>query len=319
MTTKSKALLIGAVVVLVVAVAVIAVWQVLTSADVVIGGKDFTEQSILAHMMSILIEENTDLTVKAKTYLGGTMVCWNGLQSRQLDAYAEYTGTALVTILKEPVIADPDDAYERVKRRCREEYDLVWLKPFGFNNTYTLTMRSEQAGELGIETFSDLAEYLRSGREPQLTAAFTAEFLQRPDGYKGLIEAYDLQFPEEPKQVDPGLMYRNCADGAVDVICGFATDGRISAFGLKTLEDDKGFFPPYYAAPVVRADTLKEYPQLEAILNKLAGRISDTTMQRLNYEVDGKRRKPEDVARDFLQAEGLIGQAAAPPTTRPAE
>jgi len=309
MTKQSKTLLVVAAVVLVVVVVGIAVWQALTAGEIVIGGKDFTEQSILAHMMAILIEENTDLTTETKTYLGGTMVCWNGLKAGQLDCYAEYTGTGLVTILKEPVIADPDEAYDKVKQACRGKFDLLWLKPFGFNNTYTLTMRGQQAEELGIKRFSDLAEYVRSGREPHLQAAFTAEFMQRPDGYKGLIEAYNLEFQDDPKQMDPGLMYKNCADGAVDVICGFATDGRIAAFGLKTLKDDQGFFPPYYAAPVIRMDTLEKHPELEALLNKLGGRIDDKTMQRLNYEVDGKKRKAEDVAREFLQEEGLIGPA----------
>lgn len=308
----SKVLLVVAGAVLVAAVAGVVIWRSLTPADVVVGGKDFTEQSILAHMMAILIEQRCGLRTEAKTYLGGTMVCWNGLRSGQLHCYAEYTGTALVTILKEPVLSDPDAAYEQVRRRYADEYDMVWLKPFGFNNTYTLTMRRQQAHQLGFETFSDLAEHLRARAEPVLQAAFTAEFLQRSDGYKGLIKAYDFAFQDDPKQMDPGLMYKACADGAVDVICGFATDGRIAAFGLATLADDKGFFPPYFAAPVIRADTLRRHPQLEQVLGRLGGRIDDATMQRLNYQVDRKDnpRRARDVAREFLLAEGLISSGA---------
>ena len=139
-----------------------------------------------------------------------------------------------------------------------------------------------------------------------LQAAFDAEFLTRPDGYKGLSQRYGFKFAAEPKQMDPGLMYRAVADGAVDVIDGFATDGRIPAYDLVILEDDKGFFPPYYAAPLLRGDTLKEHPEIGEILNRLAGRLPDTKMQSLNYEVDEKGRDAAEVAREFLQSEGLV-------------
>jgi osmoprotectant transport system permease protein len=152
----------------------------------------------------------------------------------------------------------------------------------------------------------------RTSPSDGLRAAFDAEFLTRPDGYRGLSERYGFEFASEPMQMDPGLMYRAVADGAVDVIDGFATDGRIKAYNLVTLEDDKGFFPPYYAAPLVREETLKEYPQLATILNRLAGKISDQTMQRLNYEVDEKGRKARRVAREFLTLQGLIDADATP-------
>ena len=143
-----------------------------------------------------------------------------------------------------------------------------------------------------------------------LKVAFDAEFLTRPDGYKGLSEHYGFEFASEPMQMDPGLMYRALADGAVDVIDGFATDGRIPAYGLAVLEDDRGFFPPYYAAPLVRAETLDEHPQLGELLNRLGGRISNEAMQQMNYEVDEKGQKAEAVAREFLEGEGLIGPGA---------
>lgn len=157
---------------------------------------------------------------------------------------------------------------------------------------------------------------LFSGSSTGLRAGFNAEFLDRPDGYAGLKDAYDLQFSQPPVQMDTGLMYQACADGAVDVICGFATDGRIAAFNLVTLRDDRQFFPPYYAAPLVRAETLRRHPELKELLNRLAGLLTDETMQQLNYQVDRKDnpRKPIDVARDFLMSEGLIAPDAQPGT-----
>ena len=278
--------------------------------DVVIGGKDFTEQSVLGEMLAILIEENSDLAVDRKLYLGGTMICFNALQAGDLDLYAEYTGTGLVNILKREPINDPDEAYAAVKDDFKDTYGLVWLKPFGFNNTYTLTMRKAQAEKLSIRTFSDLATYVSTQGESTdpLTAGFTAEFIERPDGYKGLTDAYGFRFAIEPRQLDPGLMYKACADGDVDVICAFATDGRIAAYDLFTLEDDRKFFPPYYAAPLIRAQTLAKHPELEDILNRLAGKLDNETMQKLNLQVDREEdpRQAREVARDFLIHHGLI-------------
>ena len=312
MRPKSRPLVIVAV--LIVLGLAVAVWRMPQRVDVVVGGKDFTEQEILTEVLAQLIEAQSDLTVARKPFLGGTMVCFNALKAGDLDLYAEYTGTGLVNILNREAIADPQQSYRVVKEAFAKQYGLAWLKPFGFNNTYTLTMRRQQAEELGIQTFSDLAKHLKSGKEPTLSAAFTAEFLDRPDGYKGLAKAYGLTFADEPKQLDPGLMYQACADGSVDVICAFATDGRIAAYGLATLQDDRRFFPPYFAAPLVRQATLQKHPELEELLNRLAGRIDDRTMQKLNYEVDRKEnpRRVRDVARDFLERCGLIPEGAAP-------
>jgi len=280
--------------------------------DVVIGGKDFTEQSVLGEMLAILIEENSDLIVERKLYLGGTMICFNALKSGDLDLYSEYTGTGLVSILDRRVISDPDQAYSVVKKDFKNKWDMVWLKPFGFNNTYTLTMRKAQANELAIRTVSDLAARVKKQRQADvdgpLVAGFTAEFIERPDGYKGLTEAYDFRFAGEPKQMDPGLMYKACADGDVDVICAFGTDGRIAAYDLLTLEDDRGFFPPYYAAPLIRTQTLAKYPELRDILNRLAGKLDNRTMQELNLQVDREDnpRQARDVARDFLIRHNLV-------------
>ena len=306
--SSKRVLVVVLVAALLIAAGALVAWRLADRPDVYVGGKDFTEQLLLGEIMAILVEEHTSLSVGQRPYLGGTMVCFNGLRRGDLDVYAEYTGTGLVNILDEPAVGDPNEAYRTVRDQFAAKYDLVWLKPLGFNNTYTLALRRKQAEPLGLRTFSDLAGHLRSGKAPQLTAGFTAEFLDRPDGYKGLAKAHDLSFPAEPRQLDPGLMYKACAEGSVDVICAFATDGRIAAFDLVTLEDDKGFFPPYQAAPLVRGETLRKHPQLEAILNRLAGRIDDETMRSLNYQVDRKDnpRRARDVAREFLRKARLI-------------
>lgn len=266
-----------------------------------IGSKNFTEQVIIGEIMAIMLEENTDLRIDRRFNLAGTMVCFNSLRTGALDIYAEYTGTALSVILDEDLRSDPDEVYELVKSEYIERWNLHWLEPFGFDNAYTLTMRRSQADELGISTVSELVEVAGG-----LTAGFDAEFLNRSDGYPGLRERYGLEFKDRPRQMDPGLMYRAAADGRVDVICGFATDGRIPALDLVILEDDKDFFPPYHAAPVVHGDVVEKRPEVVEILNRLRGLIDDETMQYLNYEVDGNGRRPADVAREFLRKRGLI-------------
>ena len=192
--------------------------------------------------------------------------------------------------------------YDTVKREYAEQFDVVWLDPLGFNNTYVQAMRADQAAELGAETISDLI-----GIADDLTFGGTQEFLTRPDGLPGLVEAYEgLEFADE-QGFDPGLVYQALDSGDVDVISAFATDGRIAALELATLRDDRGFFPPYFAAPVVRQDLLDEDPAVADVLNQLAGRIDDATMAGLNVQVDEEGEEPEDVARAFLEEQGLIG------------
>jgi glycine betaine/choline ABC-type transport system substrate-binding protein len=269
---------------------------------VTIGSKEFTEQIILREMMAALIEGNSDIKTEQK-FLGGTLICFNSLKNGEIDLYAEYTGTALTAILKQEPMTNPQEVYDTVKDAFQEQYNLIWLKPLGFNNTYTLTMRREQAEQLGIQKISDLEPH-----KDDLESGFTHEFTERPDGYPGLIEHYGWELDQEPKGMDPGLMYKAIAEGDVDLICGFATDGRIPAFDLVMLEDDKQFFPPYYAAPVVRSDTLEKYPELESILNKLAGKLDNKAMGQLNYQVDEEGRKAAEVAMEFLQKQGLLTQ-----------
>jgi len=267
---------------------------------VTIATKNFTEQLVLGEIMAQLIENRADATVDRRFNLGGTPICHEALANGEVDIYAEYTGTALTAILKQPVLSDPDEAYDVVKEAYSERFGIEWLPPFGFNNTYAITVRRSMAEERGLEKLSDLIAI--SG---QLRAGFTAEFSERPDGYPGLKEAYGLRF-KDVRDLDPSLMYQSVKNEDVDVICAFATDGRIAAYDLKPLDDDRNFFPPYHAAPLVRRELLLARPEIREALELLAGRLDAATMQRLNYEVDGKTRSPAEVAREFLEREGLL-------------
>ncbi|SES71391.1 glycine betaine ABC transporter substrate-binding protein [Anaerobranca gottschalkii] len=265
-----------------------------------IGGKDFTEQDILVYMLGELIENNTDISVNYRNYLGGTNIVDGAIRRGDLDIYVEYTGTAYINLLGLEPINDSQKVYEIVAKKYEENFGIKWLEPLGFNNTYVLAMRRAHAEELGVETISDLVPYAGD-----LTLGATHEFLERNDGYLGLQEVYGITFGDT-RGLDPGLTYAAVRDGAADVNDAFSTDGRIVAFDLKTLEDDKNFFPPYYAVPIIRIDTLEKYPQLEEVINRLAGRLTDETMQKLNAKVDLDGENPRDVARNWLRSEGLI-------------
>ena len=265
-----------------------------------IGSKNFTEQLILGELMGQLIETHTDLSVERRFNLGGTMISHGALVSGGIDLYAEYTGTALTAVLERSVIPDPARAYEVVDREYRQRFSAEWLQPFGFNNTYAITIRRFDATSRDLRTISDLIPVAAS-----LRAGFSAEFSERPDGYPGIRSAYGLRFGEV-RDLDPALMYQAIASGEVDVIAAFATDGRIEAFDLQPLEDDRRFFPPYQAAPVIRTETLQAHPELAQVLGLLAGVIDDATMQRLNYAVDEEKRSPAEVAQELLERRGLL-------------
>ncbi|EOC99486.1 glycine betaine ABC transporter substrate-binding protein [Caldisalinibacter kiritimatiensis] len=270
------------------------------SERIVIGGKNFTEQELLVYLLEGVIEGKTDVEVETKPYLGGTNVVDKALERGDLDVYVEYTGTALLSILGMEAMNDPDAVYEKVKKVYEEDRNLIWLEPLGFNNTYTLAMKKDKVEELGIQTFSDLKKHA-----PNLVLAGTQEFLERVDGYKGLKKAYDMNF-KDVKGMDPGLTYRAVKDDKVDVNTAFATDGRIAAFKLVTLKDNKNYFPPYYAAPIIRKDTLEKYPQLEDAINSLAGKLNDEVMRQLNAQVDIEKKDAKKVALEWLKSEGII-------------
>lgn len=266
---------------------------------IIVSSKNYTEQLIVGNMVGLLMED-AGYPVDYKLRLGGTGLIHEALVNGEINVYIEYTGTALTVMLKEDPLSDPDEVYERVKEAYQEKWNLVWLEPWGFNNTYTVTMQREVARELGIEKISDLKD-----KAGDLVIGATQEFIPRPDGLAGLEEAYGFKF-KEAKGMDPGLMYQALKEGEVDAISGFATDGRIPALDLINLVDDLGYFPPYYAAPVVRGDLLEKDPGIAEVLNKLAYKIDDTVMAELNYKVDGDKKDPAAVAKKFLQDNGFI-------------
>jgi osmoprotectant transport system permease protein len=273
---------------------------VTSEGTVTIGSKNFTEQLILGELMAQLIEDRTNLKVERRFNLGGTMICHNSLIQGGIDLYAEYTGTALTALLNASATSDPEAAYDRVVDAYRKKYDLIWLNPFGFDNTYTITVRQEAAKKNHWTTIGDLVS-----DAPRLNAGFTSEFMEREDGYPGLKRVYGIHFGEV-SDLEPSLMYEALAKKQVDVICGFATDGRIIRYNLTPLEDDLKFFPPYEAAPVVRRELLKKHPELRSTLQMLAGRLDNTTMQKLNSKVDQDQMDVRTVARDLLTNMSLM-------------
>jgi glycine betaine/choline ABC-type transport system substrate-binding protein len=266
---------------------------------VLIGSKNFTESRLLANMFKILVENNTDIKAEVKEF-GSTSLVFEALKANKIDLYPEYTGTAYTAILNKKAISDAEETYRVVKEEYKEQFNLVWLGQLGINNTYTLTVREETATQLGLKTISDLKKH-----DSDLVLGCTMEFLERPDGYPGLSEHYGLQF-KEARGLDPGLTYSAVNTKNVDVIDAFSTDGRIPAFNLVVLEDDLNFFPPYYAVPLIREETLSQYPDLEQLLLKLENQITDKEMQEMNYAIDELERDIEDVATEFLQEKGLI-------------
>ncbi len=259
-----------------------------------IASKNFTEQHILGELMAQVIEKKTNLHVERKFNLGGTLICHEALKQGEIDLYAEYTGTGLVAVLNEKVISNPDQAYILTAKLYRERFNLIWLKPFGFNNTYTLTVRKEDARKNNWKSISDL-----SSSASNLVAGFSPEFQERPDGYRNLKNEYGIEF-RNVKDLDPSLTYLAISRGEVDVIDGFSTDGRIPAYQLVSLKDDKHFFPPYYAAPVIRNETIKKFPELKEALSFLENVIDATAMTQLNFEVDEKKREVKEVVAEYL-------------------
>ena len=254
-----------------------------------------------SNMLEQLIEAKTDIDVETKLNLGGTQVAYSALKSGSVDLYVEYTGTAYVNLLD---IKDgnnnPDEVYNKANELLKEKEKVQFLKPLGFNNTYALAVRKDTAEKYNLKSISDL-----SGISQEFLMGPTIEFANREDGLLGLNKAYNLNF-KDVKPVDGGLRYTALMNKESDVIDAFTTDGLLDKFGLEVLEDDKNFFPPYYAAPLIRMDTLKEHPELEEVLNLLANKITDKTMRKLNYEVDVNGRDPETVANEFLVSEGYI-------------
>ncbi len=274
--------------------------------QLVIGSKNFTEQRILSEIMIQLLEKHGFSTVD-KTGLGGTLVARTALENGQIDTYMEYTGTALVTMLKEKeVITDPAACYDFVKKADLERNGLVWMPMMPFNNTYCLMMRGDDAAAKGIKTLSDLSAYVKAHPDT-IRFGTNEEFYARPDGYKPLQKKYDFKFPRDKIiKMTPGLLYKALKEGDVDVAMGFATDGRIKGFGLVVLEDNLKYFPVYNPAPVFKKEVADKYPQLESIFAALAKKLDTGTMTALNYAVDGKHEAVKEVVTRWLKDAGLI-------------
>jgi osmoprotectant transport system substrate-binding protein len=264
---------------------------------IVVGSKNFTEQLILAEIIAQQIENKTHLPVERRFYLAGTFICQQAILAGRIDIYPEYTGTALTAVLKEKPDGDREKVYNQVKTEYEKRFNLTLGPTFGFNDTFAIEIRGDDARRLGLKTISQAAPYA-----PQWRAGFGYEFMERPDGYKGLAATYGLHFADSPRIMDLGLLTRALQDKQVDLIAGNATDGLIPALDLFVLEDDKHYFPPYEAVPIIRQQTLAHHPELKPALDELAGKISDAEMRQLNYAVDGQHRDVKQVVREFLQA-----------------
>ena len=275
-------------------------------ADVSICSKNFTESIILGEIVAQRIEA-ADMPVDRRFNLGGTFVCHEALVAGQIDLYVEYTGTAYSAILQLPLERDPDRVRHVVDSVYRERWNIVWTEPLGFENTFAVLIRGDDQRRLGITTISEAVPFATAWRP-----GFGYEFSERADGFRGLVETYGLEFAEPPAEMDLGLTYRALAEGRVDLIAGNSTDGQIAALGLYHLRDDRRYFPPYEAVPIVRQETLERYPPLREILRELGGTIDVATMRHMNYLVDVERRAVADVARDFLAERG-----AGPDPTEP--
>src|SRR5712692_4569083 len=265
-----------------------------------IGSKFFTEQVILAELLAQHIEARTGIHVDRKSNLGGTLLCQKALLSGDLDLYVEYTGTALTAVLNESPTADPRDVYRRVQQGYAERFNLEVTEPLGFENTFAMVVRGEDAQRLHLRNTSDIVPYARKMR-----AGFGYEFLERPDGFSGWSQLYGLRFAAPPSVMDLGLIYRALVDKKVDIVAGNSTDGLIDARHLVALVDDKHYFPPYDAVPIVRRDALAKFPHLRAALADLANKISAEEMRHLNSEVDANQRDPAVVVRSFRASKSL--------------
>jgi osmoprotectant transport system substrate-binding protein len=239
--------------------------------------------------------------VERRFYLAGTYICQQEILAGRIDVYPEYTGTALTVILKQPIGRDKAEVYQRVKNEYERRFALTLGPPFGFNDTFAMEIRGEDARRLNIQTLSQAAPFT-----PQWRAGFGYEFMERPDGYRGLAETYGLRFPEQPRIMDLGLLARALEDHQIDFAGGNTTDGLIPAFDLFVLQDDRRYFPPYEAVPVIREHAIREHPEVAQVLADLNGKISDAQMQRMNYAVDGQHRDTRDVVRQFLQEQKLV-------------
>jgi osmoprotectant transport system substrate-binding protein len=266
----------------------------------VIWAKNFTEQVVLGELLAKEIEAKTNLKVDRRFYLAGSYICQQAMVAGRIDAYVEYTGTALTAILKQPVDRDPTRVLNTVRNLYQSKYHIVMGPPLGFENTFAMVIRGDDARRLHLTTLSEAAK-----DTPQWHLGVGYEFEQRPDGLPGLSAAYGLKFDGPPRTMDLGLLYRALEAHQVDMIAANSTDGPIEALGLTALEDDRHYFPPYQAVPLIRAEALERWPQIANALADLAGEISAKEMRAMNEAVDGDHRDPTEVVREFRREKGL--------------
>lgn len=265
-----------------------------------VGSKNFTEQVILGEIIAQWLERGPHLKVERRLNLGGTLLAQQALLSRDIDLYPEYTGTAFTNVLKHSPISDPGIVLERVRSEYAAAMGMEWLDPLGFNNSFAMAVVGSEARKRHLETLTDAAN------DPagfSLGAGY--EFMQRQDGYGTLNLSYPIHWTAPPKTMDLGLLYTALKQGQVSMAAGNTTDGMLGVLDVKVLKDDKKAFPPYQACVVVRSDSLSAFPTLKEALSRLSGKISDETMRKLNYEVDGKHRPEAVVATEFLDSAGL--------------
>jgi len=268
---------------------------------ITVGSKNFTEQVILGEIVAQHLEQRLGHKVVRKLFLGGTLLAHQALVNGDIDLYPEYSGTALTAVLKLPPSSDPAAVFTTVKAEYLARFHLQWLNPLGFNNTFAMVIRGEDARRKGVQTLSDAAKHTVGWK---LGVGY--EFQQRPDGLAGLLKSYGLPLNGSAMIMDLGLLYKALDQKQVDIVAANATDGQLSALDVIVLRDDKGYFPPYQAALIVRSETLKAHPLLAQTLNELAGKFSDETMRKLNYQVDGEHRSVREVAQNFLKGSRLV-------------
>ena len=264
------------------------------SGRIIVGSKNFTEQVVLAELMAQHLEGRLHVPVERRFYLAGSYIAHQAVLADRIDVYPEYTGTALTAILKESPNWDPNTVFNEVREQYQTRFHLTVTPPFGFNNSFAMVMRGEDARRLGISKLSQAKPYA-----PQWIFGCGYEFLERPDGYAGFVRRYGLAFRDKPRVMDLGLLYRALKDRQIDLAAGNGTDGLIAALKMVVLEDDLHYFPPYEAAPVVNDGAVGRFPRLIPALNELANKISDNDMRQMNYAVDGEHRDVVEVVREF--------------------
>jgi osmoprotectant transport system permease protein len=268
-------------------------------AKIIIGSKNFTEQVILGELLAQHIENHTKLKVDRRFNLGGTFIAHEAVKAGKIAGYVEYTGTSFTTILKEKPISDPESVYKKVKEYYDQKLKLAVMKPLGFENTFAMIIRGEDAKKWQIKSLSEACKY-----SPQMKAGFGYEFLERADGYPGLSKTYNLKFANI-KQMELGLMYQALKEKQVDFIAANSTDGLIPVLNLVILEDDKKYFPPYQAIPIFNQEIIRKYPELTDTINQLGGKVSTTAIQKMNYQVDNQSQPVEKVVSEWLISQQL--------------